>query len=65
MRALKKESVMNITDGEMLSILMDKYPDVYACVKKIGKYLEKSLDFKMNDEEYTYLMMHVIRVVKK
>ena len=65
MRALKKESVMNITDGEMLSILMDKYPDVYACVKKIGKYLEKSLDFKMNDEEYTYLKMHVIRVVKK
>lgn len=65
LRSLKHEVTHDITQGELFNVLKNSYPDVWKCVLKIGEYLSKTLDVQFGEDEYTFLMVHVIRVVRK
>lgn len=65
LRAMKKEEQTDVTQGELLPFLTAQYPEIWDCVRKISVYFEKELHVRCSDDEYTFLMLHVIRVVKK
>lgn len=65
LRAMKKEEQTDVTRGELLPFLTAQYPEIWNCVRKISVYFEKELHVRCSDDEYTFLMLHVIRVVKK
>lgn len=46
----------------MLSTLSREYPQIYKCAKEIAAYLEGTWDWKCNDDEILYLMLHINRI---
>ena len=49
----------------MLRTLAREYPEIYTCTRIIAEYFEKEHNWRCNDEETLYLMLHVHRVHAK
>lgn len=44
--------------------LIFEYPDVYRCAQKVVRYFETQWNWKCNDDETMYLMLHINRLQK-
>lgn len=64
-RMLKKTTYYGDGDEELLAILRVRYKNAYQCVEKIKKYLHKAYQYQISEEEETYLIIHIQRVVYK
>lgn len=55
---------MNSDNEQIYKMLKNKFTDtdIYDCAIRIRDYLCKTLDFKLNDEELLYLMIHINRL---
>ena len=50
-------------DSSFLTVISTTYPEAYGCAMKIGEYILKNNDYKVNDDELVYLTMHIQRVM--
>ena len=41
-----------------------QYPKQYACAKEIGKKIEEEYNWQVAENEYTYLTIHIVRLLK-
>lgn len=55
----------NELDNDLLEVLKDKYYSSYKCVELICDYLKKNYGYITSDEEVTYLIIHIQRIVYK
>ena len=46
----------------MLRTMHREYPEVYACVEQITRFLQENYDWSCTPEEQLYLLMHIHRV---
>lgn len=56
---------MNNKDSSMLRTMAREYPDIYICAQKIAEYFSEKWDWKCEQEEILYLMLHINRVKEK
>lgn len=49
----------------MYDHVKDKYPESYACARKIRNYLEINYEKKTTNEEMVYFMIHIHRVTNR
>ncbi|MBS5001675.1 PRD domain-containing protein [Holdemania filiformis] len=50
---------------QIYKTVRNSYPDTVSCVQEIKIYLEEKLNFKMDEEEELYLMLHLNKLCKK
>lgn len=60
-RVYRKELLPN-EEAELAAMMKSKYPEEYACSRKIAKYIEDIADCKLSGEEVMYLAIHIRRV---
>ena len=41
-----------------------RYPRAHACAKKIGQKMKEKFGWDIEDNEYTYLTIHIARLLK-
>lgn len=49
----------------MLAQMRREYPRVYQCARAIADYFQTTWNWKCNDEETVYLMLHISRLQEK
>lgn len=54
----------HVSDG-LFPILVEKYPETYRCVQRIGSFVLKKYGYQLAEDEQVYLMIHIERVVHK
>lgn len=64
-RMLKGNAYENDSDSDLLEVLKVQYQNSYQCVEKIKRYLKEAYNYHMSDEEETYLIIHIQKVVYK
>ncbi|GIM29715.1 hypothetical protein CPJCM30710_23810 [Clostridium polyendosporum] len=52
-------------DDYLYHIVKKKHVDAYKCAEKIKTHIKKSYDFTITNEEMTYLIIHIQRVVSR
>lgn len=52
-------------ENGILNTLTDKYPQVWQVVQKISNYIDACMNYKLNDEEKLYLMIHLVQIFTK
>jgi beta-glucoside operon transcriptional antiterminator len=52
-------SATNTTNAELFSVLKDRYPDTINVIERIEKYFLEKLNWRLQEEELLYLMIHV------
>ncbi|MFR7592655.1 MAG: PRD domain-containing protein [Longibaculum sp.] len=62
MKRQQKGKLIKSDNLELYEIVKKDYPKTSECVQKIKNYLEKELNFDLNDEESLYLILHVNRL---
>lgn len=62
LKRTKDKRMLKTTNYNIYEILINSYQDTYECAKKICKYLKKSLQVELNDEETMYLILHINRL---
>nr|WP_301282206.1 PRD domain-containing protein [Enterococcus raffinosus] len=60
-RQVKGIRMMSISD-EMMSLVIQQYPNSFQCAEKIIKYLNENQQVQTSLEEEIYLTMHIERV---
>jgi beta-glucoside operon transcriptional antiterminator len=63
-RVLTKSQYGEEGDG-LLQILEIKYPNAFQCVKRIKTYIASHYNYQVSDEEKSYLIIHIERLVYK
>lgn len=58
---LKNNEPLKSENMKMFAKLVNEYPKIYECSKKIGRVLETEL----SDEELMYLMLHINRLISR
>lgn len=48
--------------GEMMFLVKSRYPEAYACVGKIEKFIQEKYDYALSEEEILYLSIHLSRI---
>lgn len=48
---------------DMLDLFRLRYPDAFACTKKIKQYILDACEHEISDEEMTYITVHVKRLI--
>lgn len=64
MRVLSKETIRS-EDDYLHNQLMKKYPDAFACAKKIETYVRNGYHAEITQEEVVYLTLHIARVTRR
>lgn len=59
-----RQASVETLGSTLKSLLMNDYPRVYDCAKKIADYLASKAQWDYNNEELMYLMLHVNRLCK-
>mgnify|MGYP000580390617 CR=1 FL=1 len=62
---LNKESFSYSRFSMMLAQMRREYPQVYQCARAIADYFQTTWNWKCNDEETVYLMLHISRLQEK
>ena len=52
----------NAANNVIINILKEKYPETYQIVLKVNGIIEANENFKINDEDLVFLMLHVNRL---
>lgn len=52
-------------DDDLYNIVKGKYADAYNCAERVKNYIKKTYDFIITNEEMTYLIVHIQRVVSR
>lgn len=52
----------NESHKDMYLYLASSLPQVYDCAKKVGNYFNHQLHWKLTEEEYIYLILHISRL---
>ena len=52
-------------DDYLYHIVKEKYSDAYNCAERIKIYIKKTYEFTITNEEMTYLIVHIQRVVNR
>lgn len=63
-RAVQNVSYDN-DDPELDEIIRTRYPREYACADKIRAYMKKRMKYEVEEEELTYLTMHIARIIRR
>lgn len=58
----KDRELLKSENIQMYQTMAEEYPEIYACTLKIRDYLEKTVSWKMTEEECFYLMLHINRL---
>ena len=60
----RKDTAGNASSDNIKSCMEMKqeFPQIYQCVLKIRNYMEKKLEWELNEEEQLYLILHVNRL---
>lgn len=53
----------NSTDSDFVKVISSTYPEAYECAIKIGEYISVNNNYKVNEDEFVYLTMHIQRVI--
>lgn len=61
-RIYRKELLPN-EEEELAHMMQQKYPEEYACSRKIAEYIEKTANCRLSGEEIMYLAIHIRRVI--
>ena len=48
---------------DMLDLFRLRYPDAFACTKKVKQYILDTCEHEISDEEMTYITVHVKRLI--
>ncbi|AVP49376.1 PRD domain-containing protein [Williamsoniiplasma luminosum] len=56
------QDLFNNNFQEIYEVLMKQYPKEYECVIKIKNYILKKFKVEINNDECTYLMIHLIKL---
>ena len=51
-------------DSELLDAVRSKYPEAYACTRKIADYIAQTRGQHLGEEEELYLTVHIARVTR-
>lgn len=54
--------IVNTENKKLFLNIVEEFPDVYRCVKKIDHYINERLEWKLTDEELLYVILHVNRL---
>lgn len=54
--------IVNTENKKLFLNIIEEFPDVYQCVKKIDNYINERLKWKLTDEELLYVILHVNRL---
>ncbi|CRF35553.1 Transcription antiterminator LicT [Brachyspira suanatina] len=65
LRLFSKKLYDTKNDGDLLSILKDKYHESYECTLKIVKYILDLYSYSLSEEEQAYLTIHIEKVSRK
>lgn len=52
-------------DSELLDMVRSKYPQAYACTRKIADYIAQTRGQHLGEEEELYLTVHIARVTRQ
>ena len=52
-------------DPELDEIIRIRYPKEYVCADKIRAYMKKRMKYEVEEEELTYLTMHIARIIRR
>lgn len=52
-------------DSELLDVVRSKYPEAYACTRKIADYIAQTRGQYLGEEEELYLTVHIARVTRR
>ncbi|MFK9093069.1 BglG family transcription antiterminator LicT [Bacillus salipaludis] len=64
-RFIRKEKLDETADPFFFEQIKLKYPDAYACTKKIEAYLDKHFSWNLSKDEAIYLTIHIHRVTNR
>lgn len=62
MKRQQKGKLMDSPNQEIYKSVIKEHPETFKCVILIKEYLQKELNFELNDEESLYLILHVNRL---
>lgn len=48
--------------GALFRMLKREYPGSYACSLRISHFIDKNFNYELNDQELTYLMVHLSKI---
>ncbi len=49
----------------LYAIVQKNYPDAYSLAEKVRQFVEKKLNYSVSDDEVTYLIIHLARVLER
>lgn len=64
-RQMNGEINKNDDTVSFYSMIQERYPEAYRCVKKIKKYLHIEYGWECSDEELAYLTLHIQRMTSR
>lgn len=62
LRHMTEEKAKDILPIEMFSMVKTKYPESYACVEKISRFLYEEKSWRLSYDEELYLTIHIERI---
>lgn len=62
MKRQQKEKLIGTDNSKIFDSIIEEYPDTFKCVKRIRDYLKTEFDFRLDEEELLYLILHVNRL---
>lgn len=60
-RIYRKELLPN-EEEELASMMQEKYPEEYACSRRIAAYIDETANCRLSGEEVMYMAIHIRRV---
>ncbi|GGI66348.1 BglG family transcription antiterminator LicT [Enterococcus alcedinis] len=61
-RLFSEQTHENQEVDEMMLLVKSRYPEAYACVGKIEKFIQEKYDYALSEEEILYLSIHLSRI---
>lgn len=62
MKRQQKGKLIGTDNSKIFGSIIEEYPDTFKCVKRIRDYLKTEFDFRLDEEELLYLILHVNRL---
>lgn len=52
-------------EGSLLEIVKSNYQKAFSCVEKIATYIQNTCNYKIGNDEFLYLTIHIQRITEK
>lgn len=63
-RILQHETVIS-TDGSLIDLIKTNYQKAFECVERIAVYLQNTCQYKISNDEFVYLTIHVKKITEE